>query len=194
MRRKGPLYWSAIPTAVHDQAVDTAAGSTNVKGAPFTSPHSRLMPASTLGSLLKSMAPSDLGPALVPDAGGFLYINRAKFHDVFAKDVSPAEARIMAATQKPIFGAIFETPITVAAWKTIPSWYLVASEDHAINPDLERFMAKRIGAHNFRSEGKPCAFHLPSQRSGKNHRSRSGSDGQVINTLRFRAAPNPTIF
>ena len=48
----------------------------------------------SLGSLLKSMSPSDIGPALVPDAGGFLFIDRAKFHDVFAKDVSPAEARI----------------------------------------------------------------------------------------------------
>ena len=100
----------------------------------------------SLGSLLKSMAPSDIGPALAPDAGGFLYIDRAKFRDVFAKDVSEAEARIMAATQKPIAGAIFETPGPAAAWKTIPSWYLVATEDRAINPELQRFMAKRIGA------------------------------------------------
>jgi pimeloyl-ACP methyl ester carboxylesterase len=103
------------------------------------------------------MAPSDIGPALAPDAGGFLHIDRAKFHDVFAKDVSPAEARIMAATQKPIFGPIFETPVPAVAWKTIPSWYLVASEDRAINPDLQRFMAKRIGATT--SEVK--ASHVP---------------------------------
>ena len=100
----------------------------------------------SLGALLKSKAPSSIGPALVPDSAGFLYIDRAKFHDVFAKDVSDSESRIMAATQKPISGPIFETPISAPAWKTIPSWYLVATEDRAINPDLERFMAQRMGA------------------------------------------------
>ncbi len=112
----------------------------------------------SLGSLLKSSkVPSDIGPALVPDSGGFLSIDRAKFRDVFAKDVSPGEARIAAATQKPIFGAIFETPIEAAAWKNIPSWYLVATEDRAIHPDLERFMAKRMNAKT--SEVK--ASHVP---------------------------------
>ena len=52
----------------------------------------------------------------------------------------------MAATQKPIHGAIFETPCPEAAWKNIPSWYLVATEDQAINPELQRFMAKRMSA------------------------------------------------
>jgi len=111
----------------------------------------------TLNSLLKSMEPSDIGPALAPDSGGFVYIDRLKFHDVFAKDVSADEARIMAATQKPIFGPIFDTPIPGVGWKNIPSWYLVATEDRAINPDLERFMAKRIGATT--SEVK--ASHVP---------------------------------
>jgi pimeloyl-ACP methyl ester carboxylesterase len=111
----------------------------------------------SLGALLKSKAPSDIGPALVPDSAGFLYIDRAKFHDVFAKDVPASEARIMAAAQKPIFGAIFETLVPAPAWKTIPSWYLVATEDRAINPDLERFMAQRMGATT--SEVK--ASHVP---------------------------------
>lgn len=100
----------------------------------------------TVGALLASMAPSSLGPAIMPDAGGFLYIATEKFQDVFAKDLSTNEARLMAVTQKPIAGNIFETPINSAAWKTIPSWYLVATEDKAINPDLERFMAKRMHA------------------------------------------------
>jgi len=90
--------------------------------------------------------PSKVGTALVPDAAGFLYIDRAKFKEVFAADVSDRERSVMAATQKPIkgeiFGQLFETP----AWKQIPSWYLVASEDQAINPDLERMFAKRMGA------------------------------------------------
>jgi pimeloyl-ACP methyl ester carboxylesterase len=49
-------------------------------------------------------------------------------------------------TQKPIAAAIFAEPIAAAAWQTIPSWYIVAAQDHAINPDLERFFAKRMRA------------------------------------------------
>jgi pimeloyl-ACP methyl ester carboxylesterase len=145
----GHSYGGAVITAA-------ATGSTQIKALVYIAAFAPDA-GDSLGSLLKSMAPSDIGPALVPDAGGFLYIDRAKFHDVFAKDVSPAEARILAATQKPIFGPIFETPGPGAAWKTIPSWYLVANEDRAINPDLQRFMAKSIGAKT--SEVK--ASHVP---------------------------------
>lgn len=52
----------------------------------------------------------------------------------------------MAATQKPISGSVFTATVPSPAWKTIPSWYLVSSEDRAINPDAERFHAKRMGA------------------------------------------------
>ena len=87
-----------------------------------------------------------LSTALTPDTAGFLYINREKFHAVFAKDVSTAETLVMAATQKPINSLAFDQAVSNVAWKTIPSWYLVSQEDRAINPELERFMAKRIGA------------------------------------------------
>jgi len=91
--------------------------------------------------------PSALGTALAPDAAGFLYIDRTKFHAVFCADVQDGEARIMAATQKPLAASVFGDSVTNPAWKTIPSWYLVAKDDQAINPDLERFFAKRMGAH-----------------------------------------------
>jgi len=99
------------------------------------------------GEMLDKFGKSALGPALRPDAAGFLYIDRAQFRDVFAGDVSIGEARVMAATQKPINGASFGASVDSPAWKTIPSWYLVASDDRAIKPELERFMAKRMGAH-----------------------------------------------
>ena len=82
----------------------------------------------------------------MPDSAGFLYIDRTKFQKVFAKDLPEHEAAILAATQKPIAGAILGEDVKAAAWKTIPSWYVVSTQDNAINPDLERFMAKRIGA------------------------------------------------
>ena len=102
--------------------------------------------------------PAALGTALVPDSAGFLYIDRAKFHSVFCADVPDGEARIMAATQKPLASAIFGQSVPTAAWKTIPSWYLVSQEDHAINPDLERFYAKRMGAHTSEIKASHVAF------------------------------------
>lgn len=90
--------------------------------------------------------PTALGPALRADSAGFLTIDRAKFRELFAKDVSPREANIMAATQKPIFGNSFSASVPDPAWKNIPSWYLVAQEDGALHPELQRFYAKRMGA------------------------------------------------
>ena len=90
--------------------------------------------------------PVPLDHALKPDTAGFVYIDRAQFHNVFAKDVPAMEASVMAATQKPIKGSAFAESVPQAAWKTIPSWYIVAQEDQALNPNLQRFFAKRIGA------------------------------------------------
>src|SRR5215475_13138032 len=90
--------------------------------------------------------PSLLGSGTVVDAAGFVFVDRDKFRAIFAADVERGAARVMAATQKPIFGGIFGQSTEAAAWKSIPSWYLLTTEDHAINPDLERFYAKRIGA------------------------------------------------
>ncbi|WP_435126362.1 alpha/beta fold hydrolase [Actinacidiphila sp. bgisy144] len=75
------------------------------------------------------------------------YIDPAQFRKVFAADVGPAEATDMADTQEPIDLAALNQAATAAAWRTIPSWYLVAKQDKAISPDLERWMAQRIGAH-----------------------------------------------
>ena len=90
--------------------------------------------------------PNDLGAALRPDSAGFLYIDRAKVHEIFAADLPRRSARVVAATQKPIHNSAFTASVPQAAWKTIPSWYIVATEDKAIQPDLERFYAKRMGA------------------------------------------------
>ena len=91
--------------------------------------------------------PTDLGKALVTDAAGYLSVDPAKFRAVFAADLPKRETDIAAVTQKPIIGTIFGQSVPVAAWKTIPSWYVITTQDHAINPDLERFYAKRMKAH-----------------------------------------------
>jgi pimeloyl-ACP methyl ester carboxylesterase len=98
-----------------------------------------------LAAFLKQY-PTLLDSGTVTDSVGFVFVDRDKFREIFAADVERTEARVMAATQKPIFGAIFGQSTAAAAWKNIPSWYLVTTKDHAINPDLERLYAKRIGA------------------------------------------------
>lgn len=101
-------------------------------------------------SELNERMPVVLNPAnLRPDAGGFLWIDPEAFPKSFAQDVDPVQARVMSAVQKPISGSIFGERVNTAAWKSRPSWYLVSEDDRIINPDLERFMAERIGAREF---------------------------------------------
>lgn len=96
--------------------------------------------------LNKRYAAPPISTAIVSDTANFLYVDRGKFQEFFAQDVSKAEARVMAATQKPIASAAFEQSVNEIAWKTIPSWFIVTQSDRAINPELQRFMAKRINA------------------------------------------------
>ena len=102
--------------------------------------------------------PTDLAHAQKVDHGGFVSIDPSKFREVFAADLPAAEAAIAAVTQKPIAGAAFGASVPAAAWKTIPSWYVVSRQDHALSPDLERFYAKRIGAHTSELDASHVAF------------------------------------
>lgn len=102
--------------------------------------------------------PADLGKALRPDSAGFLYVDRAQFRQDFAADVDANDVAVAAATQKPLNSSVFKASVPVAAWKTIPSWYVVSKKDHAINPDLERFYAKRMNAHTTEVDASHVAF------------------------------------
>jgi len=66
--------------------------------------------------------------------------------EAFAWDLPAAEARVLATTQGPIIASAFRTKVSNVAWKTKPSWYIVAKKDQAIAPDEERFFAKRMKA------------------------------------------------
>jgi len=74
------------------------------------------------------------------------YIDPAHFHRLFAQDLPQATTRFMAATQRPGALAALVTPSGPPAWKTIPSWYLVANQDRIIPPEAERVMAARAGS------------------------------------------------
>jgi pimeloyl-ACP methyl ester carboxylesterase len=114
-------------------------------------------PGEPVAALLSDY-PVDLDTATVPDAAGFVFVDPEKFPTVFAADLPLRQARAMAAAQKPIQGAVFGESTPSAAWKSIPSWYMVAQQDHALNPDLERLYAKRINASTTEVPSSHVAF------------------------------------
>jgi pimeloyl-ACP methyl ester carboxylesterase len=83
---------------------------------------------------------------LVFDNGGFVYINPEVFGQAFAQDVDSAQAKVLAAVQKPFSKSILAEKSGPPAWKQLPSWYQVSENDHAIPPDAERMFAKQINA------------------------------------------------
>jgi len=97
-----------------------------------------------LGPLTQSNPPATKG--IAPTKDGFLLVDPAVFPADFAADVPLPEARFMAISQMPTAAKAFGTPITTPAWKTKPTWAIVATEDRMINPDLERMMYKRAKA------------------------------------------------
>jgi len=85
-------------------------------------------------------------PKLAPDANGFLWMSEDGFRRAVAHHASPDQISIMIAVQRPIALACIQEPAPVPAWKTKPSWFLLAEEDRMINPKTQRFMADRMGA------------------------------------------------
>jgi pimeloyl-ACP methyl ester carboxylesterase len=109
-----------------------------------------------LGTLLSSVASA--ANSIGPTADGYLMVDQAKFPADFAADLPVAEAQFMAISQVPINAGILGTPITAPAWKTKPSYGIVATQDRMINPDLERSMYKRAGAQVTEIEGSHAVF------------------------------------
>ncbi|MEU9336611.1 alpha/beta hydrolase [Streptomyces sp. NPDC048290] len=105
-------------------------------------------------SVNSNFPPAPLGNALVPtpyplpdgSTGTELSVQPDKFHEIVAADAPEAVANVAAAAQRPAAANIFTDISTRAAWKTIPSWGVIATQDQAINPDAQTFMAKRAHA------------------------------------------------
>jgi pimeloyl-ACP methyl ester carboxylesterase len=100
----------------------------------------------SVSALIKNPAPGAPVPPIVPSGDGYLFVDRAKFHESFAADVSPQAAAFMADSQVPWGLEALDGVVTEPAWKTRQSWYLVSSEDRMIPPDAQRAMAKRAGS------------------------------------------------
>jgi pimeloyl-ACP methyl ester carboxylesterase len=97
-------------------------------------------------SLSASLPATALGGEIRPDPEGFITLTEAGVCDDFAQDLTGAEKTLLFATQAPTNGAALNGAVSEPAWKSKPSWYLVATADRAIQPSLEKTMAAHIGA------------------------------------------------
>jgi pimeloyl-ACP methyl ester carboxylesterase len=106
--------------------------------------------------------PSDLSKsgAIKKTADGFTYLDPAQFHEYFAADLSAEQAAFMARSQVPNAADNFKAVITTPAWRSKPSWMLVAGADRAINPDLERWYATRANSHKVEISGASHAVYV----------------------------------
>jgi pimeloyl-ACP methyl ester carboxylesterase len=106
--------------------------------------------------------PSDLSKsgAIKKTADGFTYLDPPQFHEYFAADLSARQAAFMARSQVPNFADNFKAVITTPAWRSKPSWMLVAAKDRTINPELERWYATRAKSHTVEAPGASHAVYV----------------------------------
>jgi pimeloyl-ACP methyl ester carboxylesterase len=134
----GHSYGGQIITALGDDAPNVAA---LVYIAAFA-----LEKGESLGALLsQGPVPPALAHQSVDDKG-FVWLSEDDFINHFAADVEPTKAKVMFAVQQPLAATTFNDVMDTPAWRSLPNWYLVATEDEAIPPDGERLFAQRMGA------------------------------------------------
>src|SRR5580704_17846652 len=106
--------------------------------------------------------PSDLAKsgAIKNTPDGFTYIDPAQFHELFAADLPDDRGAFMARSQVFNFADNFSATITTAAWRTKPNWMVVAGSDRTVNPDLERWYAKRADSHTVEVAGASHAVYV----------------------------------
>ncbi|HEX6543462.1 MAG TPA: alpha/beta hydrolase, partial [Ktedonobacterales bacterium] len=100
----------------------------------------------SIGALLQQGPPTPAIAHLDIDPQGFAWIPEDDFVGHFAADVDPVKARVMFAVQQPLTWSALGDVMGVPAWKSLPSWFMVADGDQTIPPDAERLFAKRMGA------------------------------------------------
>jgi pimeloyl-ACP methyl ester carboxylesterase len=112
----------------------------------------------SVASLIKDPPPNAPVPPILPPKDGFLFLDRAKFAASFAADVGPDLAAFMADSQVPWGLEALNGAVSEPAWKSKPSWYLVATDDKMIPPDAQRFMSKRAGSKVAEVKGSHAVY------------------------------------
>jgi pimeloyl-ACP methyl ester carboxylesterase len=97
-------------------------------------------------------------PPILPPRDGYLFLDRDKFHEAFAGDLSASEAQFMADSQVPWGVGAPAEAVTEPAWRVKPSWYLVAKDDHMIPPPAQRSMSERAGATVVEAPGSHAIY------------------------------------
>ena len=140
----GHSYGGIVITNVGAQ-VDNAIGLVYVAGMAPDEGEAMLDVAADYPQtlILGALRPASIAAS---EAEADFIIDPAQYRAAFAADLPEEQTRVLAATQRPFVGAALATPSGPAAWKTLPSWFAVATVDQAIHPDQQRFYAKRMGA------------------------------------------------
>ena len=121
----------------------------------------------SVSSLIKDPPPGAPVPPILPPADGFLFLDKTKFHASFAADVNAEKAAFMADSQVPWGVEALGGKITGPAWKTKPSWYLVATEDKMIPPPAQTLHVSARGLDSRRGRGQPCDLCVATNRRRK---------------------------
>lgn len=100
----------------------------------------------SVATLIKDPPPGAPVPPILPPQDGYLFLDRGKFRASFAADVDAERAAFMADSQVPWGVEALSGKISEPAWKSKPSWYLIATDDKMIPPDAQRSMSKRAGS------------------------------------------------
>jgi pimeloyl-ACP methyl ester carboxylesterase len=112
----------------------------------------------SIGALLQQGPPTPGVAHVDIDSEGFGWIPEADFLGHFAADIEPVKAKTMFAVQQPLHVSTFDDVMGVPAWRSLPSWYLVAQNDEVIPPDAERQFAQRMGADTIEVASGHCAM------------------------------------
>jgi pimeloyl-ACP methyl ester carboxylesterase len=150
-RLRHVLSMDAVPTVVAGHSyggqIITALGTDapNVVGLVYVAAFG-LDEGESIGALLAQGTPTPALANLRIDDLGFAWLPQDDFVAHFAPDVDPADANVLYAVQQPLAASTLGDVMAAPAWKTLPSWYVVAEDDEAIPPDAERLFAQRMGA------------------------------------------------
>lgn len=101
----------------------------------------------TVADVFYRAKPHPEAPHLQPDAHGFIWMPAGGFAHAVAHNASPEQTTILETVQRPIAVKCIQEKASVPAWKTKPSWFLLAEEDRMIPPETQRYMAERMGAN-----------------------------------------------
>jgi pimeloyl-ACP methyl ester carboxylesterase len=152
-RTKGPVI---VAGHAYAGAVIATANNERVKGLVYVA---ALAPeeGETVAQVFYRDEPHPLAPKLAPDEDGWIWMPDEGFANAFAHHATADQIAVCRAVQRPISVKCIQEPAPKPAWKTKPSWFLIAEEDRMINPKTQHFMAERMGAkaHSFAVDHTP---------------------------------------